>query len=301
MSRTLTWQYLSPLHVTRIQSAASDVSAVRSILLEADAESRAGYFSDLTDERQIRVLVDYFFHLLRFARQQSMTAEKQSTLVSIAYHTHKESMSKRLTVHDSFAAVQRLLIEHSVHRPPYSAAVFAVDDAKQVVDYVLGTYYRHYKLYLYAFSRRSVAHVEAVSLGDLNETLPVIPPLTRSTPLVQWEAVQAEARRKELERLKKLEDEETARLREEQRRKAADAAGPPMPAGLKAQLESIRSKIGQQTGERIDELEARLAGIEAKLLAHEAKPSSQLGPKPGAAGAPAAAARAGQPPVAPKK
>src|SRR4051794_29524249 len=106
MSRTLSWQFLSPLHVARIQQVpAGDVAGVKAVLLEADRDSRAGYFADLSDA-QAQVLADMFFHLLRFSRAQAMTPEKQSTLISIAHHTHADSMAQRLSIADSFAVLE---------------------------------------------------------------------------------------------------------------------------------------------------------------------------------------------------
>lgn len=41
-------------------------------------------------------------------------------------------------------------------RPPFSCGVFSQAEMRAVLDWMLATYYRHYKLYQYAFTNRSV-------------------------------------------------------------------------------------------------------------------------------------------------
>lgn len=39
-------------------------------------------------------------------------------------------------------------------RPPFSCGVFSQAEMQAVLDWMLNTYYRHYKLYQYAFTKR---------------------------------------------------------------------------------------------------------------------------------------------------
>lgn len=280
MSRTLAWEYLSPVHVNRLQPM-TDRQSVRQVLLDADKDSGANYFGGLSGP-QTEVLVDLMYHLLRFAKQQAMTGEKQSTLVSIVYHLHHSSMEAKASMKDAFALLEDLLVSHSVHRPPYSAAVFAVDDVKLILDFLLSTYFRHYKLYLFTFARRSQLHFKAHSYAELNETVPIVTPLHKAIPLAQWQEKQSEIKRKEEETQRKLRDEEDARKREIERQRAVEAAGPQMPEGLKAQLHSIKDNVGKKSSEKIEELEAKVAALESRLSQDAHKPASAVGKgKPG--------------------
>lgn len=281
MSKTLTWHCLTQTHMARIATL-NDVASIKQALLDADTDSKAGYFSGATDSQR-DVLLDLFYHCLRFARGNAMTAEKQSTLVSIVYTLHSEAMRRQASSKDAFVILEDLLIGHSVHRPPYSAAVFAVDDTKLIIDYLLGTYFRHYKLYLYAFSKRSELTVHSHALGEATERAIQPPPLAKAVPLAQWEAAQAEARRKAEEEQKRLDDIAAAKAAEEARQREIEAAGPPMPEGLRAQLTAIRQGVGKNSVEKLDEMDARLAALEAKLQAEAGKPSSAVG-KTGARG-----------------
>jgi hypothetical protein len=44
-----------------------------------------------------------------------------------------------------------------VPRPPFSCGVFSQAEMQAILDWMLDTYYRHYKLYQYAFTKRCVA------------------------------------------------------------------------------------------------------------------------------------------------
>ena len=39
-------------------------------------------------------------------------------------------------------------------RPPFSIDLFGADDVRKIVEYVINTYFRHYKLYKFAFTPR---------------------------------------------------------------------------------------------------------------------------------------------------
>ena len=46
------------------------------------------------------------------------------------------------------------IIQHSVSRPPYSDAIFTMEDVKTINHYVTETYYRNYKMYRFVFTPR---------------------------------------------------------------------------------------------------------------------------------------------------
>lgn len=45
-------------------------------------------------------------------------------------------------------------MNHSLHRPPFSAGVFTLQQMTALVAWALHSYFRHYKLYQYAFTAR---------------------------------------------------------------------------------------------------------------------------------------------------
>ena len=81
-----------------------------------------------------------------------------------------------VSLNHSFTYFKSLLVGHSVDRPPWSVQVFSLEDVKLITEYVTNTYYRHYKLYNYAFNKRQilnfnhqVAHSEPSTTLQLQE------------------------------------------------------------------------------------------------------------------------------------
>eukprot|EP00899_Mesostigma_viride_P016568 jgi/Mesvir1/24912/Mv16900-RA.1 len=102
-----------------------------------------------------------------FAWKLGFTPEKVSAFFSIMKRTHFDAVGGRLTLRKSFAAFQDLLLAHAVQRPPYSVGIFSLHDVQVLTDYAINSYFRHYKLYQYAFTSRftlSLATIPAVVL-----------------------------------------------------------------------------------------------------------------------------------------
>lgn len=59
----------------------------------------------------------------------------------------------------SFENFKELLLTHSVQRPPFSIGLFTFTEMKAIMAWALDTYYRHYKLYMYAFTDRCVGQL----------------------------------------------------------------------------------------------------------------------------------------------
>ncbi len=57
------------------------------------------------------------------------------------------------------------LLAHSLHRPPFSAGVFPQQQAPQLLAWALSSYYRHYKLYQYAFTPRVTLELSSHAAG----------------------------------------------------------------------------------------------------------------------------------------
>jgi hypothetical protein len=57
------------------------------------------------------------------------------------------------------------LLAHSLHRPPFSAGVFTAQQAPQLLAWALSAYYRHYKLYQYAFTARVTLELSSHAAG----------------------------------------------------------------------------------------------------------------------------------------
>jgi len=51
-----------------------------------------------------------------------------------------------------------------VQRPPFSIDLFSPDDVRKIVEYIINTYFRHFKLYKFAFTPRVQQFISSVLL-----------------------------------------------------------------------------------------------------------------------------------------
>ena len=107
------------------------------------------------------LMLDTLFYLADFCRKQSFNPEKTSVLFYIVGHVHALTIS---TPHDNldaaFALFKELLHKHNVQRPPFSEAVYTLQDSQAIMTYVLSEYFQHFKLYKYCFTPTIVEHVK---------------------------------------------------------------------------------------------------------------------------------------------
>ena len=113
----------------------------------------------LNEEKQLDkhglITLELFGYLVLFARENDFTPEQLSALYTIVASIHQLCLS---TPYDNsqqcFQLLKDLLVCHSVNRPPYSTGLFSVKQVKSISDYVLLSYFKHFKLYKYAFTKK---------------------------------------------------------------------------------------------------------------------------------------------------
>lgn len=98
--------------------------------------------------------LDLYVHTLQFGESQKYADDKLSGLLSLVKEVHLKSVGDKLTVQRSFELFKDLLLKHSVQRPPYSVGLYTFAEMKEIMDWMLDSYYRHYKLYQYTFTDR---------------------------------------------------------------------------------------------------------------------------------------------------
>ncbi|KIY95560.1 hypothetical protein MNEG_12403, partial [Monoraphidium neglectum] len=152
----------------------------------------AGEGGDTLDAAQLGILVDLCASTLRQGEEWGFSDEKLSVLLGLVKETHAASVRGRLTLEASFRFFRDSLLNHSVQRPPFSIGVFAQHETRAVLQWFISSYYRHYKLYQYAFTDRVTLDVSTRHPWELVEAPPCPPPLA--------EAITNEQHEEELER-----------------------------------------------------------------------------------------------------
>eukprot|EP00899_Mesostigma_viride_P023776 jgi/Mesvir1/4583/Mv08159-RA.1 len=219
MAKLLVWADLSRQqveHLLRLSAKASDVPMLRKTVDEYMG------LDDVQSNHEQAALEDLYFNTIQFAWKLGFTPEKVSAFFSIMKRTHFDAVGGRLTLRKSFAAFQDLLLAHAVQRPPYSVGIFSLHDVQVLTDYAINSYFRHYKLYQYAFTSRftlSLATIPAVVL----QFPPPLRPLSAAVTEEEW---QGERHKSEEERkvAQKRQDEELLAQAEVAREAAIRAA-----------------------------------------------------------------------------
>jgi len=104
---------------------------------------------------QSDILKEFHFHNFAYCRRSSFNAEKTSTLTSIFKRVHTNAIVQgdlqRLPKNDARSMFGELVDRHSQQLPPYRVGVFSRDEAAAVKAYADKTFFRHYKMYVFAY------------------------------------------------------------------------------------------------------------------------------------------------------
>ncbi|TPX62028.1 hypothetical protein SpCBS45565_g07101 [Spizellomyces sp. 'palustris'] len=107
------------------------------------------------DPQRGAILLDFYYYNLRFAKDQHFSPEQASAFFSIMKTTHDKAMaSPFINLDKDYTFFKDVLLHHSVHRPPYSQKVFSLAEVKAITEYAVNTYFRHYLMYKYAFTKK---------------------------------------------------------------------------------------------------------------------------------------------------
>lgn len=279
MVNTLTWKVLSP-EITHYCLAASDLPQIRAVLRSYNDKSQGALLCAAgRNPGQVHILVDLYAHLIAFAKSRMMSPEKTSTLVGIVQDLHEQSMSQSLTRVASYDYLRKLMVQHSVPRPPYSAAIFDIDDVKDFDEYMLSTYYRHYKMYAFVFVQIQRANINTYMLGEAAEKPPLnLPALSAALPQSEWKRKTEERERCKEEARMEEAFKDSIKL-EEQRQRGAALNNPQYSEGIREQLEAIRNAVSTKSMDRLDLVEEKLSLIERKVeeIGMKSRPSSRKG------------------------
>jgi len=151
------------------------------------------------------ILMDLYLETIRYGKAAGFPADRMSAFFSIVKVNHFQATDERLTMEKSFQYFKDLLLRHSVHRPPYSIGLFSFQEIKAITDHMIDTYYRHYKLYQYAFTKRYT--LDFKEPPPLVEVMPELVPLAEGMSSRKWQEYQDELQKVEAE---KREQEEKA-------------------------------------------------------------------------------------------
>ncbi|KAM8951630.1 cilia- and flagella-associated protein 119 [Lycaon pictus] len=144
--RICMWKYLDIHSMHRLEKTAN-TEEMREVLAELLG---LGY-----PEQSLRdaITLDLFSHALIFCRQQGFSLEQTSTACALLQDLHKACVATPLgNVEECYHYFTSVLFCHGVRRPPFSINLFREEQLLALADYVVNTYFRHFKLYKYVFT-----------------------------------------------------------------------------------------------------------------------------------------------------
>ncbi|XP_004856245.1 coiled-coil domain-containing protein 189 isoform X2 [Heterocephalus glaber] len=144
--RICLWKYLDLHSMHQLEKTASveEMREVLAKLLEIDWPEQS-----LRDA----VTLDLFSHALIFCHQQSFSLEQTSAACALLQDLHQACVATPLgNVEECYRYFTTALFSHGVRRPPFSIDLFKKEQLLALADYVVNTYFRHFKLYKYVFT-----------------------------------------------------------------------------------------------------------------------------------------------------
>jgi len=175
-----------------------------------------------------------------------------------------------MTIENSFEFFKTLALQSSVHRPPYSMGIFSFAEMKDTTEYMLSTYYRHYKLYQYAYT--DLVRLDVELAAPMLETPPGFAELSLAYPEAAWNEKQealasaaGDAKAKEEEENAAAEEaEREARLKAEYDAAIPEEVSAKVEAVLAASMAEMKEALETKFAQQEESLLAKLAKLEAK-------------------------------------
>ncbi|CAM9380516.1 unnamed protein product, partial [Phaeothamnion confervicola] len=143
MAHNLCWKHFSKNQIEELERSLEPLQCKR-LLGQFLGLGKGGDGLDELEE----VVLDFHFYNYAFCKERGFNALKTSTFLSIAKEIFDKDMASSVqSMELSFLRFKELLLTHSVQRPPWSIGVFGAGDVRDVVDYSLTSYFRHFGLY----------------------------------------------------------------------------------------------------------------------------------------------------------
>mmetsp|Transcript_58093 Transcript_58093/g.101691 ORF Transcript_58093/g.101691 Transcript_58093/m.101691 type:complete len:344 (+) Transcript_58093:49-1080(+) len=121
---------------------------------------------------QSDILVEFHYHNFAFCQRSGFCAEKTSTLISIFKVVHtKAVVEEKLPEQDARFLFDELVDRHSQQLPPYRVGVFSREEAAAIKAFAARTFFRHYKMYAFAYVKCQELSVRA----SYERIVPVVP------------------------------------------------------------------------------------------------------------------------------
>ncbi|XP_004057564.1 cilia- and flagella-associated protein 119 isoform X9 [Gorilla gorilla gorilla] len=239
--RICMWKYLDvhSMHQLEKTTNAEEMREVLAELLELGCPEQS-----LRDA----ITLDLFCHALIFCRQQGFSLEQTSAACALLQDLHKACIATPLgNVEECYRYFTSVLFCHGVRRPPFSIDLFKEEQLLALEDYVVNTYFRHFKLYKYVFTPQVRLDLSLTYMG--------------LQPPKLWPESEMEK-----EESKEMEEQAVTLQKEE-----LETVAPPEPEP--SHVHVLRAYIKTQVNKELEQLQGL---VEERLKASKERLSSKL-------------------------
>uniref|UniRef100_A0A803SYF5 Cilia and flagella associated protein 119 n=1 Tax=Anolis carolinensis TaxID=28377 RepID=A0A803SYF5_ANOCA len=123
------------------------------------------HLQDFESNPRSAILLDLYFYTIQFSREQGFNREQTSTFFSIVKDVHEACVGKPFWWQEEFAISLIIIFLLFSQRPPFSIDLFNQDHLVLITDYMINTYFRHFKLYKYVFTPQVRLDISFTYLG----------------------------------------------------------------------------------------------------------------------------------------
>jgi hypothetical protein len=122
-----------------------------------------------------QLILDYHYINYTFCQEKSYSNEKVSTFLAIMNFILHTMIKNQLPVEEGIKMLKGILAKHCEQRPPFSIFIFTRQEATEICNFALNSFFRHYSLYEYSFKPKIELVLQTIPVGGwpqstLNET-----------------------------------------------------------------------------------------------------------------------------------
>jgi len=163
MANTLQWHDLSLKQINQFYDTNMQQNAIN--LIES-------WFPSDDSIIKKRILYDFYYFVLMFAKEINLEPIQISIFFSIMKKTHEICISSPyMKLDEDYASFQKLILTHSIDRPPFSKKYFSLEQITKITEYATNTYFRHYTMYKYTFTKQQKLTLNTIEIGNESEKL----------------------------------------------------------------------------------------------------------------------------------
>eukprot|EP00892_Ulva_mutabilis_P004767 jgi/Ulvmu1/2662/UM014_0118.1 len=220
-------------------------------------------------EPRNRIVLDLYMAVLSFCARSKFDDIKCSTCMGIIRTIHTTAMKQRQHLQACCKHFNELMLQHSVHRPPWSMSILSMADIKLFSSFVHAHYFCNFAYFKYAFTPAVTLSFRAVDPRSWFEVPGPMPPLVDAADEALHEQQRAELAAN-LEAEKAAEAAKVAEEAEIARQAAIDQEyRSAKPMDIEAQVERIvveqlthlRQEVSQEYMAEISKLKADIHNL----------------------------------------